>query len=378
MIAAVGQQAMAQEILERNATIVAETNSNTLLISATPRFFTELKALVEQLDQPQRQVLIQVLLAEVTLTKDDELGVEWSYQTRGTPSVTESSALGVANALKTFGGFGSAISGDNFNFLFRALQTEDRLHVLSRPQILTGDNQMATIKVGQQVPLVTSSQIIGLNGNSVNTYQYQDVGVTLTVTPRISPDGFVKMDVSPTITQLSTNTVSTGIQAPIINQRLETTSVSVQSGQSIMIGGLISTSDEFTTKRFPVLGTIPWIGALFRSNVRTSTRTELLIVLTPQVLINGVATPTTNTTLNVTREQLDRASFRDDSKEGALERQILEPLYPGLRTNTPAVTLPKTNAPVVTLPRTNAPAVTAPTTNAPAATPPKSAPVSKP
>ena len=343
LIAAVGQQAMAQEVLDRNATIVAETNSNTLLISATPRFFTELKALVEQLDQPQRQVLIQVLLAEVTLTKGDELGVEWTYQSGGNPATKTGTDFGVANALKNTGGFGSAISGDSFNFLFRALQTEDRLHVLSRPQILTADNQLATIKVGQSVPLVTSSQTIALNGNNVNTFAYQDVGVTLTVTPRISPDGFVKMDISPEIKQLSTltTTVSTGVDAPIINQRLATTSVSVQSGQSIMIGGLIGSTDELTKKQFPFLGSVPLLGWLFRSTVRTVVRTELLIVLTPQVLINGVAVPTTNTTLNVTREQLDQATFRLESKEDRLDRQLLEPFYPNTKTNAPPAIPPK-------------------------------------
>ncbi len=155
LVTAIGQQAVTQELLDRQATIVADTNSNTLLISATPRNFPQIKALVEQLDQPQRQVLIQVLLAEVTLTKDEELGVEWTYSSGGNPSTKTGTDFGVANALKNAGGFGSAISGNNFNFLFRALQSEDRLHVLSRPQILTSDNQQAQITVGQEVPLVT-------------------------------------------------------------------------------------------------------------------------------------------------------------------------------------------------------------------------------
>ncbi len=137
LVAALGAQVMTQELLDRRPTIVADTNSNTLLISAAPRNFPQIKELVEQLDQPQRQVLIQVLLAEVTLTKGDELGVEWTYSSGGNPSTKTGTDFGVADALKNFGGFGSAISGDNFNFLFRALQTEDRLQVLSRPQILT-------------------------------------------------------------------------------------------------------------------------------------------------------------------------------------------------------------------------------------------------
>jgi type II secretory pathway component GspD/PulD (secretin) len=338
LITAVGQQAMTQELLDRQATIVADTNSNTLLISATPRNFPQISKLVEELDQPQRQVLIQVLIAEVTLTKDDELGVEWTYQTGGNPSTKTGTDFGVANALKSAGGFGSAISGDKFNFLFRAFQSEDRLHVLSRPQILTSDNQQATIMVGQEVPLVTGSQVIGLTGNSVNTFNYTNVGVTLSVTPNISPDGFVRMVVAPQITELTTDTVevSTGINAPILNQRTATTSVSVQSGQSILIGGLISTTDELTSKKVPVLGSLPLLGPLFRSNIKTSTRTELLILLTPQVLINGEAMATTNSALSVTREQLDTSAIKHDYQSGPLYRQMLGPLYPESSTNAPA------------------------------------------
>ena len=342
LITALGAQNVTQELLDRQATIVADTNSNTLLISATPRNFPQIKSLVEQLDQPQRQVLIQVLIAEVTLTKDDELGVEWTYSTPGNPSTKTGTQLGVANALQAAGGFGSAISGNRFNFLFRAFQSEDRLHVLSCPQILTADNQQATITVGQEVPLVTSSSVLGLTGNAVNQFTYTNVGVTLSVTPNISPDGFVRMVVAPQITELTTETVnvSPGINAPIINRRTATTSVSVQSGQSILIGGLISTSDELTTKKMPVLGDIPLVGALFRSNVQTTTRTELLILLTPSVLINGEALATTNSAIAVTRDQLDNSSIKHDYQSGPLYRQMLGPLYPESGTNAPAALPP--------------------------------------
>ena len=341
--AAEGQQAMAQELLDRQAAIVAETNSNTLLISASPRNFAQLKDLVEQLDQPQRQVLIQVLLAEVSLTKGDDLGVEWTYKSGGNPSINTGTDFGVANLLKNYGGFGTAISGDNFNFLFRALESENRLQVLSRPQILTADNQVATIKVGQQVPIVSASQVIAQNGNSVNNFEYKDVGVTLTVTPRISPDGFVKMDVSPEITQLSSDTVtiSPGFQAPIINQRVATTAVSVQSGQSILIGGLIGNVDTSTSKRMPFLSHIPLLGFLFRSDQKSVTRTELLILLTPQVLVHSDVKGTTRSEMSMTREQLDKSAIKETFTRDPMQRQILEPLYPEPRTNAPAAEIPE-------------------------------------
>jgi general secretion pathway protein D len=298
--------------------------------------------MVEQLDQPQRQVLIQVLLAEVTLNKEDDLGVESTYQSGGNPSTKTGTDFGLPQALAPSSGFSSAISGNNFSFLINALQSEDRLQVLSRPQILTADNQQANIKVGQKVPLITGSQVLGLSGNTVNTFAYQDVGVTLTVTPRISPDGFVKMDVSPEVTQLSSATTGAqGIQGPIIDQRLATTSVSVQSGQSILIGGLISTSDEKLTKQVPFFGSIPLLGNLFRSTARTTARTELLIILTPQVLINGEELSTTREALSVTRDQLDRSTIKSSFGNDSLQRQILEPIYPESKTNTPAATPPK-------------------------------------
>jgi type II secretory pathway component GspD/PulD (secretin) len=189
---------------------------------------------------------------------------------------------------------------------------------------------------------VNGSQIIGLTGNSVNTFQYTNVGVSLTVTPTISPDGFVKMIVAPQITQLTTDTVSVspGVNAPIINERSASTSVSVQSGQSILIGGLIGDTDELTSKSVPFLGQIPLLGALFRSNVRTSVRTELLILLTPQVLINGQAMPTTNSAISVTREQLDRSFIKENFHADPFHRQILEPLYPESGTNAPAAVPP--------------------------------------
>jgi type II secretory pathway component GspD/PulD (secretin) len=163
------------------------------------------------------------------------------------------------------------------------------------------------------------------------------------VTPTISPDGFVTMVVAPQITELTTETVnvSPGVDAPIINQRTATTSVSVQSGQSILIGGLISTTDELTSKKVPVLGDIPLVGVLFRSNVQTSTRTELLILLTPQVLINGEAMATTNSAISVTRDQLDNSSIKHDYQSGPLYRQMLGPLYPESGTNAPPALPPE-------------------------------------
>lgn len=326
----------AQRMLEREVAVVAETNSNTLLISANPRYFKDMKELIDELDRPQPQVMIQVVLAEVTLDGTYDLGVEWSYTGKdGKNTYAVGSDFGVANQQKLNGGFSSAVSGGDFNFLLRALKEDGRLEVLSRPQIVTADNKPASINVGQRVPLITDSRIDPQN-NTINSFRYEDVGVNLTVTPKISPDGFVKIDISTTNSALSSETVEINKNAtvPIINQRRATTTVSVQSGQTIIIGGLIASSDDHRVKKVPVLANIPGLGALFRSSTSTRERKELLILLTPEVMAAEERDPILKTGSELTRENLDRSTIKDQKRD-ELQKQVLEPLYPEMRDATP-------------------------------------------
>ena len=273
----------AQRMLEREVAIVAETNSNTLLLSASPRYFPQLTNLIVSLDLPRPQVLIQVLLAEVTLDSQQDLGVEWNItKTVESAKVATGTDLGVLSDLKSFGGFSSAVTGSDYNFLIRALQNDGRLEVLSRPQILTADNKPANINVGQRVPLINSTQVTPQGGSS-SGINYETVGVQLQVTPRIGSDGAVRMEISTTNSALSSSTVDvpagTGtVPVPIINERRASTSVSVQSGQSILIGGLIETTQDDRIKKVPYLGDIPGLGVLFRSKTKVSNRKELLIL----------------------------------------------------------------------------------------------------
>jgi type II secretion system protein D len=324
-----------QQLIEREVAVVAETNSNTLLLSASPRYFDRFKLLIDELDRPQPQVLIQVILAEVTLDKNSDLGVEWTVRTRDSSvSTATGTDFGVANEVKQLGGFSSAIAGRDISFVLRALEADGRLEVLSRPQILTADNQRATINIGQRIPLVTDSRVGGQNSDAViiNSYKYEDVGVILTVTPKISPDGFVKMEVEPTVSQLSSSevTISPGVNVPIINQRKATTTVSVQNGQSVIIGGLIGTSDDRRRSKVPFLGNIPYLGVLFRSSHSTSDRKELLIILTPQLLL------TADDGHRLTQDQLHRSTIKDEIRRDKLQQQILQPILPYFEAPEPA------------------------------------------
>lgn len=327
----------AQTILDREVSIVAETVSNSLLISSSPRYFSEVEALIEELDQPLPQVLIQVVLAEVTLDSKTELGVEWKYMDAagGTP-FSLGTDLGVADALEKFGGFSAAVTGSKVNFLMRALQEDGRLEVLSSPQILTADNVEANINIGERVPIVTDTRFSDY-GNQTSTYEYENVGVILTVTPSISPDGTVKMTVEPEVSQLTSDTVevSKDVKIPIISQRTARTTVSVQSGQSVLIGGLISTKDDSRTKKVPWIGNIPLLGALFRNKAYEVDRKELLIVLTPQVIMSSSQTGTNiMDVMDMTRRGFQDSILQTGIKRDPLQEKVLKGILPeGMDTN---------------------------------------------
>jgi type II secretion system protein D len=338
-----GQEAVgtAQRLLEREIAVVAEPISNTLLLSASPRYFDSIRNLIKELDMPQPQVLIQVLVAEVSLDSALDLGLEWTYN--GTPFAA-GIELSEAKWIET--GFSSAVTGGDYSFLFRALEDKGRLEVLSRPQIVTADNKPAVINIGQTIPLITDSRVTE-RGDTINSFRYENVGVNLRVTPRISPDGFVKLEVGTTNSTISSSTVRVNANAevPIINQRIANTTVSVQSGQSILIGGLIGTLDDKRTRKVPVIGDIPILGYLFRSNRNRQERRELLILLTPQVLAKSELASKVFDPREVTDEQLRNSRIKDEIKRDKVQKQILDPVFPPDQKFEEKKSLPKPEAP---------------------------------
>ena len=179
-----------------------------------------------------------------------------------------------------------------------------------------------------------------MQNNLTTSYRYEDVGVNLTVTPKISADGFVKMEIGTTNSDLSSSSVQLNgsTSAPIINQRKASTTVSAQSGQTIIIGGLISTSDDRRVKKLPLLGDIPYLGVLFRSSSMVHQRKELLILLTPQVLENPQTPIALRSPDAVTREELDGTGFRSFLRGDETQRRLLGPLYPTNTVHGPVTT----------------------------------------
>jgi general secretion pathway protein D len=198
-----------------------------------------------------------------------------NYTALGTPLAT---ALGVPNL---------SVTSLDFEVFVRALQVQGRLEVLSRPQILVNDNQLANIQVGEQIQLVENVERLD-DGRTVSDVTPRDLGVILNVEPSISPDNSVRLDIAPEISTLTNRTtqVSTDFEAPVISQRSAETTVTVRDGETIVIGGLIESSIDVRTSKVPVIGDIPLVGELFKSRNEDNRRTELLILLTPRVIVN--------------------------------------------------------------------------------------------
>ncbi len=276
-------------LLEQEVTIVGDEKSNKLVVSASPRYIETIRGIIEELDAAPPQVVIEVLLAEVTIDQANTWGMDLrvgplggdNYLVNSTPA---GGAVTTALGLPTL-----SIASDDFGLLVRALEEQGRLEVLSRPSVTVNNNESAEIQVGDDVAIVDSVSTF-LNGNTSANVVRRNVGILLQVTPTISADGFVRLEIEPEISNLSNRTTSVGqgIESPIIAQRRVETVVTVMDGQTVVIGGLIQSSSEDRKTKVPILGDIPGIGRAFQTDQFNDVRTELLIIMTPKI-IRGAA-----------------------------------------------------------------------------------------
>jgi general secretion pathway protein D len=195
------------------------------------------------------------------------------------------SNLGNAAANAANGGLAVTVLEKNLSATFHALASQGKMDVLSRPYILASDNQESIITVGQEVPFITDSRT-DTTGNVINTIQYQSIGIILDVTPHISPDGLVILDVSPQISSQSDQSVQiqAGVDAPVFNNTSASSRVGIRDGDTIVIGGMMQDQLTQTITKIPLLGDIPYVGPiLFGQSNTVKTKEELLIFLTPHV-----------------------------------------------------------------------------------------------
>jgi len=269
--------------LAGQVTVVADPDTNSLAFLTPERNFSQLKQIMEKLDRPVEQVLIRVLIAEVSVDDETDIGVEWDIldlPSFMTEIFTDFGVEAASGGLKL--GF---LDAGNFSAAVRLLQEIGSLDVLSRPYILASDNQEASISVGESVPFVTDSRVTD-TGQTINTIEYRDLGIILNVTPRINSKDQVTLDINQELSALTGETVAISelLDASVVAQRIADTRAAVLNGQTIVIGGLMEDQFRVTTEQVPGLGDIPLLGYLFKRERTVKSKTELLIFLTPEIV----------------------------------------------------------------------------------------------
>ncbi|HEY2994776.1 MAG TPA: type II secretion system secretin GspD [Methylomirabilota bacterium] len=311
---------------------IADETTNAIIATTTPRQWTDIEATIRQLDRMPRQVLIEVLVAEITLNDDTRLGIDWALKqgrfaianatantafgtsglptsagaTSGTTTTSNITAprANLAAPLATFfGPIGAGLTAftfqtDRFLVLLNTLASESRVNIVSNPHIMTSENKKAVINVSQSVPIITGQQTgvvsqpaveaggatstTQITGGVNQTVEYKDAGVVLTVTPRIGERGTVALDVKQEVNAVGAPVPPTN--SPSFTKREAETSVVLLNNQTLVLGGLIQDRLSNTNAGIPLLKDIPIIGWAFKSKDRQVQKTELLLLITPRVI----------------------------------------------------------------------------------------------
>jgi len=297
-----------------------EQGSSSVIVGTSRQVYDRTMHMIEQLDRPEPQVMISVIIAAVTLTDGLELGIEIAGQdllfsekaTLGSNGTIQGADfdfvagtdLGAAGL--GLGGFNFTITGEDFSFLLHALQQNSRAEVLSRPVLMVRNGEEGKITVADQVPIVESSRLSD-TGQTQSTIGREDVGIVLTATPQISPDGYVTIAVKQEISNISGENVqlTEGVSSPIFQTREVDTNVTVRDGETVVIGGLIQVRTSEGENKVPILGDLPLIGALFRTTSVNKNRTELLVAMTVDVMRTDEDVHATSVKKRDDHEELD-------------------------------------------------------------------------
>ena len=296
--ASIVRRATNQESDRPNVDIQADEDTNALIITAPPDEMRSILAVIEQLDIRRAQVLVEAIIAELSENNSAQLGVNFAVDgtdnnrpaaytnlggaTQALAGTVASGGATLSNGLSlALGRFGSG--GVDFGFLLSAIASDSDNNILSTPTLVTMDNQEAEIVVGQNVPFVTGTQLSSANNNPFQTIERQDIGISLKVKPQINEGNNIKMEIEQEVSDVSSTSV-TGASDITTNKRSIKTTVLVEDGQTLVLGGLIDDQISDTHDKVPLLGDIPLLGSLFRYRTSTKSKRNLMVFLHPTIL----------------------------------------------------------------------------------------------
>ncbi len=283
------------EIFEQEVRVVEDETTNSLVILSTPRDYETLRTVLRSLDVVPRQVLFEALIAEISLTEGDRLSIMQSLQANNADGSyldmfgQELRLIGDIGA----GGLSGAVSAyrngiEIYKGVIEASATTGKAKILSRPNLMTSDNQEARLLVGQEVPILTTQSNSTVQNNSttqlLQSVQYRDTGLVIRALPQVNSEGLVNLELSLEISEVAPGESAGGIQSPTFTTRKAETTVVVNSGETIIIGGIIAESTNDDKNGVPYLMDIPVLGNLFRRTANTKRRVELIVLITPFVV----------------------------------------------------------------------------------------------
>ena len=278
--------------IAKNATVIADKDNNALLITASPAEYALIESVIKKLDIAPRQVMIDVVIAEVTLSDGLDLGLQGYFRQgdhfqgsllTGTSGTLGTIAPGFSYVWKPGGALGALAPGGVAG-AFGMTASDSRVKVISRPNILGTDHQKAQIQIGQRVPTTSQSQTVsGTTTGIINSVQYLDTGILLSVTPHINAGGLVALELNAEVSKAVKNSTS-GIDSPVITRTTAQSTITAQSGETMVMGGLISEDKTQESSGLPLISEIPLLGALFGKQSRSTKRTEMVMFITPRVI----------------------------------------------------------------------------------------------
>ncbi|WP_299731868.1 type IV pilus secretin PilQ family protein [uncultured Endozoicomonas sp.] len=273
-------------LLTERGSVQVVDRTNSLLIKDTQAKLDELRALIEQLDIPIRQVMIEARIVTLSTTLREELGVKWSGRKENDNNVSDNGVDDLFTDLELGGSVANAITigytstnGNILNLELSALLSDGGGEIISQPKVITADKKKATIKSGKEVPYEEKTS------SGATSVAFKDAVLGLEVTPQITPDGRVIMDIKINNDDVPEETTT---NVPIISTNEITTQVLVEDGETIVLGGVFKQNKRSSVTKVPVLGDIPYLGALFRSKSESNTKEELLVFITPRIISEDV------------------------------------------------------------------------------------------
>jgi general secretion pathway protein D len=264
-------------------TVVPHGPTNSLLIRTAPPNFPLLQETVQSLDVRPPQVLLEVTVAEITLGTGDQFGVDWNTVGGSTSTSFGNVETADTSSLRDFAVRVVTLRNANVRAILRALSTRSQVKVLSTPSVVATNNRESRILVGSRVPFIASTRL----GNDIaidRNVQYEEVGTSLTIIPTINLDDYVSVQILQEVSSLTTQTIQSALNAPVISTREASTRAVIRDGQTVVIAGLIGTSREDIESGIPFLKDIPIMGNLFKRRTIARNRTEVAIFVTPFIV----------------------------------------------------------------------------------------------